>query len=82
MSPHPTFSKPAKIGRKHLGLPSLRIIGKRKAGAAERERQKLEKRRAYNAAVVAYFRGERESFPKKPDFSKPLPIKYRKPKTK
>lgn len=66
-NPHPTKSKPVKIGRKHTGAPSLRTIGRRSSAKAKINRAETGKWHAYKMAVAAYWRGERETYPKMPN---------------
>lgn len=65
-NPHPSKSKPCKIGRKHTLSLSIR----QKAAAAKRKavaRQMQDgKHQRYKEAVAAYWRGEIEQFPEKP----------------
>jgi hypothetical protein len=63
-NPHPTKSKPIKIGRKHNGTPSLRTIGQRASSALKRHRAELERWRKHKQDVAAFWRGERETYPK------------------
>jgi hypothetical protein len=66
-NPHPTNSKPVKIGRKHTGAPSLRTIGRRASGKLKLHRAEIVKWRAFKKEVAAYWRGERETYPKMPN---------------
>jgi len=62
-NPHPTKSKPFKIGRKHTNAPSIRIREKKAKSlviASERKKAKLKK---HKQSVAAYYRGEIENFP-------------------
>lgn len=65
-NPHPTNSKPAKIGRKHTGAPSTR----KKAAMAKSKRVadqiKSGKIHRYKGDVKAFWRGDLDQFPEKP----------------
>lgn len=67
-NPHPTKSKPLKIGRKHTGAPSNRLSGKRKRAKLVANQIKLGKYQLFKKKVAAYWRGELESYPENPLF--------------
>ena len=63
-NPHPTKSKPNKIGRKHTKQPSQRIKDKRKAGKKRFSQIKSAKALKYKERVSKYWNGELESHPR------------------
>jgi hypothetical protein len=65
-NPHPTNSKPCKIGRKHTGKPSLRTIGRRVSRGVAKNKVITKKFRQHKAEVAAFWKGEIEDHPKKP----------------
>lgn len=65
-NPHPTKSKPCKIGRKHTGAKSLRQIGRIKSFRLKQQREQAAKWRAFKKQVKAYWEQEQANFPKKP----------------
>ena len=65
-NPHPSRSKPFKIGRKHTGALGNRAKG-RLASAKTKNRKKLVHNfRVYKEKVSAFWRGELDRFPRKP----------------
>lgn len=52
-----------RVGRKHLHKPSLRIVEKRRRGAAVRRAAEAAKRRQWGEMVRAFWRGESECYP-------------------
>lgn len=64
MNPHPTKSKPIKIGRKHTGAPSLRVRGRRTSQALRNRKSQVAAHRLFKGRVAAYYRGELETYPK------------------
>ena len=62
-NPHPTKSKPIKIGRKHSGAKSEKFKQKRRNTAIRNARLKLEKKRKYDRIVRDYFLGLRDNIP-------------------
>ena len=78
MNPHPSKSKPVKIGRKHTGAPSLRAKGRRASSAIKHHRNQINKYRKYKARVAAFWRGELETYPRASSLTKkaePQPCK-------
>lgn len=67
-NPHPSKSKPCKIGRKHTGAPSTRkkVEASKKRVVARQIRDG--KHDKYKDAVAAYWRGEIVQFPEKPNY--------------
>lgn len=65
-NPHPTKSKPCVIGRKHTGAISLRQAGRLTSAAVKQHRLQQNLWRKYHASVAEYWRGERDTFPLKP----------------
>jgi hypothetical protein len=65
-NPHPTASKPIKIGRKHTGALGLRAKGRMQSRAILERKKTLNKFRKYKASVSEFWRGERETFPPMP----------------
>lgn len=62
-NPHPTKSKPCKIGRKHTGAPSIRVNAKKqKALKIQRAIQKNQAKRLKNL-IASYWRGEIDIYP-------------------
>lgn len=66
MNPHPTKSKPVKIGRKHTGSPSIKVKAKRAAGFVIQQKINLAKIKRYKKAVSDYHKGLTDIFPTKP----------------
>ena len=65
-NPHPTKSKPCKIGRKHTGAPSTRKKAakeKSKRIAAQIKKGKIYR---YKGNVKDFWRGDIDQFPSKP----------------
>lgn len=62
-NPHPTRSKPRKIGRKHTGEPSERVKQARRNTAMRRAALIAGKRRKVKALIHLYFLGELEYLP-------------------
>lgn len=62
-NPHPTKSKPCKIGRKHTKTPGIRQKGRAKSSAIKANAIKLAKIKKYKAQVSAFWRGERDDHP-------------------
>jgi hypothetical protein len=62
-NPHPTKSKPCKLGRKHTGKACTRVAERRKAGKKLFAKRALAKQRARDAQIHAYFTGQREFYP-------------------
>lgn len=62
-NPHPTNSKPFKIGRKHTGAPSLRAIGRRRSAGIVREKMKLSKYARHKYLVSEFWSGKLERHP-------------------
>ena len=62
-NPHPTKSKPIKIGRKHTGAKSLRHKGRIASAAKQRHKIEAIRHRKFKAQVSAFWRGERENYP-------------------
>jgi len=62
-NPHPTKSKPVKIGRKHSGAKSEKFRQKRRNTAKRRNEIKLGLRRKDNRIVREYFLGLRDELP-------------------
>lgn len=58
MNPHPTRSKPCKIGRKHTGQKRQKAKQKRLRGMQVYEKLKIARKRKYDAKVAMYFRNE------------------------
>lgn len=65
-NPYPTKSKPIKIGRKHTGESSLRVIGQQKSGLLQKQKSQTSNFRKYKNLVAAYWKGEVDGFPPKP----------------
>lgn len=65
-NPHPTKSKPIKIGRKHTNAQGLRKKGKAMSNKIKSQKQKVIEWKRYNKEVKAYWNNERETFPNKP----------------
>ncbi len=66
MNPHPTRSKPCKIGRKHTGAPSEKLKQKRRNTSKRHAALQKVKGRKFNEQVKAYFAGELDEFPVNP----------------
>jgi hypothetical protein len=64
-NPHPSKSKPFKIGRKHTGALSTRARGRLVSRAKKVREIELNKFRQHKARVSAFWRGEIEEFPNK-----------------
>lgn len=62
-NPHPTKSKPCKIGRKHTGALSLRAIGRRKSAAYRSNKEETRKWRNFKKQVHEYWLGKRDRYP-------------------
>lgn len=62
-NPHPTKSKPCKIGRKHTQAPSTRVREKRRAAKQKQREIVLAKFRKHKEQIAAYYRGEIEECP-------------------
>lgn len=62
-NPHPTKSKPIKIGRKHSGAKSEKVKQKRRNTAIRNARLKVELKRKQNRIVREYFLGLRDEIP-------------------
>jgi hypothetical protein len=62
-NPHPTKSKPCKIGRKHTNAPSARVKAKKAKSIAARIKIKNGKNKKKKQSIAAYYRGEIENFP-------------------
>jgi hypothetical protein len=65
VNPHPTKSKPVKIGRKHTGAPSLRVKGRRASSAIKHRKNQNNEFRKYKSRVSAFWRGELETYPRR-----------------
>ena len=65
-NPHPSKSKPFKIGRKHTGSKSVRRRGRLASGAEQKRRQDVARRAKYKERAAAYWRGELDHFPHPP----------------
>jgi len=65
-NPHPTRSKPIKIGRKHTGAPSSRVKGRRQSATLAAQKIKAAKIRKFKLQVRAFWAEKRENFPAKP----------------
>lgn len=63
-NPHPTKSKPVKIGRKHSGAKSEKFKQKRRNRLAKRSEIELAKKRKRDQLVRDYFLGLRETCPR------------------
>jgi hypothetical protein len=63
MNPHPTRSKPCKIGRKHTGARRAKDKQRRLNGLKAFEKLKIARRRARNKKIAAYFRGDIATHP-------------------
>lgn len=66
-NPHPTNSKPIKIGRKHTGELGIRAKGRKTSLQHRANKQKNIMIRKWKDQVAEYYRGERENYPHKPD---------------
>jgi len=64
-NPHPTRSKPCKIGRKHTGAPREKEKARKRQAQKIHLRIKVARRRKRNAEIAKYFRGERPYHPEK-----------------
>ena len=62
-NPHPTKSKPCKIGRKHTGAPSDKAKQRRQRGLRLNLEIKLAKRRKQKHAIADYYDGKYDRFP-------------------
>jgi hypothetical protein len=62
-NPHPTRSKPNKIGRKHSGAPSAREKAIAAKNRAMHERTLVARGRKRKKAIRAYFLGEMDLYP-------------------
>lgn len=63
MNPHPTNSKPTKIGRKHTGEPSEKAKQKKRNAASYKQKIQQAKSKKYHLKVSEYFTGKREYHP-------------------
>lgn len=63
MNPHPTKSKPSKIGRKHTGAISQKTKQKRHNAASKKQKIKQMKAKKFHSQVAEYFAGKREQHP-------------------
>jgi hypothetical protein len=63
MNPHPTRSKPCKIGRKHTHGKSEKQRAKIRAGHIVYTKRAVARRRRHNAKVHLYFIGEVDLHP-------------------
>lgn len=66
MNPHPTKSKPCKIGRKHTGAAGVRKKGRLASAQVQSQKERVRKWKKFNERVAAYFRGSTDTFPEKP----------------
>ena len=64
-NPHPTKSKPVKIGRKHSGAKSEKFKQKRRNRAKRRSEIELALRRKENRIVREYFLCLRDEIPER-----------------
>ena len=62
-NPHPTKSKPCKIGRKHTGADSTRVRERKRRAKAITQAQNDAKDRKRRNKIAAYWRGEIDEFP-------------------
>jgi hypothetical protein len=62
-NPHPTKSKPIKIGRKHTGAASTRVRQRRADAARAYATIKEGLRRRFHERVRQYFAGARDNYP-------------------
>lgn len=67
LNPHPTKSKPCKIGRKHTGAPSSREKGRRRRNALQLQKQRNGLIQKWNRKVAEFWAGERDEFPPFPN---------------
>lgn len=67
-NPHPTVSKPIKIGRKHTLSLSIRQMSKAAKKAKVGQQIKKGKIASYKKEVAKYWRGESNTFPEKPRY--------------
>lgn len=66
MNPHPTKSKPCKIGRKHTGAPGVRRLGRITSNTIKKHKQAVSRIRSFKAKVAAFWRGEIDVYPSLP----------------
>jgi hypothetical protein len=62
-NPHPTKSKPVKIGRKHTGQKSARAKQRQSNGAKTRQQIEDAQYRKLKAAINDYWAGRRDDYP-------------------
>lgn len=62
-NPHPTKSKPCKIGRKHTNGPSTRVREKLRRGQAIMKAIAAAKQRKRNELIRRYWLGELATYP-------------------
>ena len=62
-NPHPTRSKPFKVGRKHTKAKSIKQKQKERNGKIKRQQQKRSKWRKHKKMVVSYWGGEVNEYP-------------------
>lgn len=62
-NPHPTKSKPCKIGRKHTNAPSTRVREKRRRAKQKQREIALAQFRKHKSKIEAYWRGETDECP-------------------
>lgn len=64
-NPHPTKSKPTKIGRKHTTAKSVRAQGKQRSRQLVERKAQDAHHRKFKSSVAAYWRGELTEYPTK-----------------
>jgi len=64
MNPHPTRSKPYKIGRKHTGARGVRAKGKLQSKAIKANSKKVSVLRKFKEKVSSFWKGEIDQYPK------------------
>lgn len=68
-NPHPTKSKPCKIGRKHTTAKSLRHLGRIKSTLIKKTKENDKVWRRFKLEVKKFWNGGIEKYPKRPFFA-------------